>query len=155
MAVSWVDWRDKKIKNSWSLINIVLFVLLVLFWPTGEYSFSLSSFYYPLGTVVVGFILFLLKQTGAGDSKFLATFFLLIPHEKHGPFFWTLMNGIVICFAALALYRIGKKWRELWPALWTMDGRWFLGIVREKTSFAPIILFSWVFFGYSIKVWSQ
>ena len=154
VVVSWGDVKSKRIPNSWALLNGATFILLAVFWPA-EYAFSPSTLIYPLGLLVVGFFLFALNIMGGGDSKFLATFFLLVPGSRHQQFFIILLYGTILFSGALFCYHSLKNLRALQTMLWTRSWHQFSKIYGKKFSFSPTILFSWAVFGHIMGVWEE
>lgn len=152
VAVSWGDIKYKKIPNAWGLLNIITFILLVLFCPS-QYTFALPTFFYSLAFFIMGFLLFSLRIMGGGDSKFLATFFLLIPVSRQGEFFVILLYGTILVGGSLFFYHSIKNWRRLYAILMTGTWRELHTIYGKKFAFAPVILFAWPIFGYMIKIW--
>ena len=84
-AVTFGDVKYRKISNAWALFNIVAFIALTFIYPA-QYFYSLSTFSYPLATIILGFLFFWLKIMGGGDSKFLATFFYSFQEKGMGSF---------------------------------------------------------------------
>ena len=79
-AVSILDLKTRQIKNFWSFLNLGLLVLFVLMFPD-SYRFGYDHFIHSIVFFSIGFIFFIIKIMGAGDTKFLTTFFLLIPTD--------------------------------------------------------------------------
>ena len=152
VAVSWGDVKHKKIPHVWNLLNIITFIFLVIFLPF-EYTLGLSTFFYSLAFFIVGFLLFTLNIMGGGDSKFLATFFLLVPATRHGEFLTIMLYGTILVAGSLFFYHSVKNLNQLWAILMTRTWEQLPRVYNKKFAFAPLILFSWLIFGYMIKVW--
>ncbi len=75
-VVSFIDVRVKKISNLWSIAHILIFAGMSIYAGTLP---EITHFIFPLGMIVTGFVLFVFHIMGAGDSKYLASLFLLIP----------------------------------------------------------------------------
>ena len=85
--VSWIDYTSKKISNYWFFINIGFYLIFLIFIPQ-FYFFYIDVFWYPIGLLVVGFGLYAIKIVGAGDVKYLFSFFLLVPLKYQETFFF-------------------------------------------------------------------
>ena len=152
VAVSWGDAKYKRIPHVWNLLNIMTFIFLVIFSPS-EYTLAFSTFFYSLTFFIVGFLLFSLNIMGGGDSKFLSTFFLLIPSTRHEEFFMILLYGTILVAGSLFFYHSLKNVEQLWAIVMTRTWKQLSRIYNKKFAFAPLILFSWLIFGYMIRVW--
>ena len=150
-AVSWRDINDRKISNAWGGINILAFIGLAI-WQPNSYPFILSSFYYPLACFALGWGLFYWKLMGAGDSKFLASFFLLIPAQYHQQFLLTLLWSSVGVSASWILYRSAYHLRQLVFIVQVKDYSQLRHIYSKKIAFAPVILLAWLIFGHTVKI---
>lgn len=129
LLVAWFDYKTKKIKNYWPLINIAFFVLFVFLFPD-FFRPLLNHLWIPLIVLVVSFALYGLKIMGAGDGKFLFSLMLIIPSVDQ------LQYLIFLAYATVFVtpfYLLLRKVRS---------GSWFKG----KNIFAPIILLAWVGF---------
>ena len=149
IAVSWGDIKWRQIPNSWALLNFFVFVVLVFF----GHGFSLLSFVYPLVFLSLGFLLFILNIMGGGDSKFLASFILLIPQERQEPFLIILLYTVILCAGSILCYNSFRNARTLLFILGTKEWSKLDQIYGKKIPFAPIILFAWLGFGYTIEIW--
>lgn len=147
IIVAWGDIRFKRIPNLWSIFNIILF-LIFSFVYSDFYKFAFEHFFFSLAFFFVGFFLFILKIMGGGDSKFLASLFLLIPATKHILFFRVLLYLTVLVGAGLLTYNTVKNFRELWLKVMTKDFSSIKEIYGSKFTYAPLILVSWIVFGY-------
>ncbi len=150
IAVSYLDLKYRKIVNLWSLFNFVLYLFCLFLYP-GLFSFSFQTFFYPLVFLGVGFILYALKVMGGGDSKFLFTFFLLVPETYHEQFFLKLIYSTIVIGLGLLLYNTFKNFDKLKSALTRMDLKAVKGLYGTKFAYAPIIAISWVVFGWEIR----
>lgn len=90
---------------------------------------------------------------GGGDSKFLATFLLLIPVDLQHRYLESLAVGILILGGGLVVYRSLVSLKEIGIFWRTRDWVILSRIYGKKIPFAPIILFSWLAFGYNIGIW--
>lgn len=147
LIVSFVDLRIKKISNLWSIGNVLLFLILCLAggrWP------DLSHFLFPLGMIAAGFVLFLLHIMGAGDSKYLASLFLLIPTENQLLFFERLLLVTIFVGTILVLLKFTKKAAKIRAYLLTFYFRGLQQEIHSRFSYAPVILVSWILLGASL-----
>lgn len=150
LIVSYLDLKYKKIANIWSLFNLVIYGVCLLIFPT-LFSFSFQTFFYPLVFLGVGLLLFALKIMGAGDSKFLFTFFLLVPEPYHEQFFLKLIYSTIVIGLYLLFYNTFKNFDKIKNALIRMDIRAFKNVYGTKFSYAPIIALSWIIFAWEIR----
>ncbi len=149
--VGWIDLKYKRISNWWSIINLILFVLLMIFFPQ-VYAFKFATFFFSLAFLFVGFILFLLKIMGAGDVKYLFTFYLLVPSGYHENTFLALLYVTISVGVVLLSYNTLKNLNRLWYALIFRDVQMIKFVFGKKFSFAPIILASWIWFGWEKRL---
>lgn len=148
--VSYIDIQSRKIANAWSIGNIFLFLVLLFFFPQ-SYNLGIQTFLFPLGFFCAGFLLFILKIMGGGDSKYLSTLFLIIPVEIHDQAFVSLAVVTVIVGLSVFITNILKNWQFIVKAF--KEGNIFQikKIFGKKFAFAPVILVSWIFLGWKIK----
>ena len=148
--ISYLDLKYKKISNYWSLLNIVIYGACLVAYPN-VYEFSLDTFFYPLAWLFVGFFLFAIKIMGGGDSKYLFSFFLVIPESFHEPFLMKLIYSTVIVGLFLLIFNTLRKFDTLKVAFATKDLRQVKTIYGTKFSFAPVIALSWMIFGWEVR----
>lgn len=149
LVVAWIDFKTHKISNNWSLLNISLGV--VLYFTLGSlYPFSWEVLLFPLGFILIGFILFLMNIMGAGDSKFLASLFLLIPLEYHLLFFEKLVLSTIITGAFLLTYRIIRNSGKLKAYLISHYWEGVKLTLKSRFSYAPVIFMAWLILGLDI-----
>ncbi|AYF43211.1 MULTISPECIES: prepilin peptidase [Halobacteriovorax] len=148
--ISYIDIQSRKIANAWSIGNIFLFIVLLFFFPN-SYNLSVQTFLFPLGIFCAGFLLFILKIMGGGDSKYLASLFLIIPVEIQEQAFISLAVVTVIVGLSVFITNILKNWDFIVKAF--KEGNLFQikRIFGKKFAFAPVILVSWIFLGWKIK----
>lgn len=150
VVVGIIDIRSKKISNIWSIFHIAL---AVVFYFSFDYLFPFSweIFIFPGIFLLGGFFLFLIEIMGAGDSKYLATFFLLIPIEYQLLFFEKLILSTIIIgllFFCIKVFRTRKI-----ISAYLINGYWMgiKNIIKSRFSFAPVIFLAWIFLG--LEVW--
>lgn len=148
--VALIDFKTKKISNLWSLVNIAFFLATFFIFPD-QYILSLKLFMIPVGILIGGFILYLLKIMGAGDTKYLVTFFLLIPLTLHETVFVYLAQSTIIIGLCILTYNAIKNYSNFFFAVRTWDKALFRQIFGTKFTYAPVILFSWMWLGWEQK----
>ncbi|MES2528559.1 MAG: prepilin peptidase [Bdellovibrionota bacterium] len=146
-VVSFIDIRTKKISNLWSLAHIGIFAGLQIY--AGELP-ELTHFIFPLGMIVVGFILFLFHIMGAGDSKYLASIFLLIPTPLHMPFMEKLLTVTIFVGTILIVMKFVKSAAKIKAYLVTFYFKALKAEIHSRFSYAPVILVAWILFGATL-----
>lgn len=150
VVVSYGDIKTNKIPNYWSLLNLGAF--LCLLWVAPQfYFFKPETFMYSAAFLVVGFGLFLLNIMGGGDSKFLFTFFLLVPVSIHEKTFYHLLLATVIIGGFVFLQNLLRNSRTIWNALKESNLRAVKNCFGTKFSYAPVILVAWLWMGWTLK----
>ena len=147
IIVGWIDLKTCKISNRWIIINIIISAGLHVAYKD-IYPFTLETLIFPLGFITVGFFLYLLNIMGAGDSKFLASLFLIIPLQYHLMFFEKLVLSTVAVGATMLVFRIMRNARTL-KAYYL--SRYWAGIketLRSRFSYAPVICIAWMLMGF-------
>lgn len=151
MVVSWGDIRTQKIPNTWSILNLLVFVILLVAFPE-YYPFHWEIFIYSTVFLVVGFMLFLLRIMGGGDTKYLFTFFLLIPMALQAKALVILLLSTVLIGGFLFLTNLGKNHEKIVGYI----KRGYIKGIKEcfgtKFSFAPVILLAWMWLGWEIGI---
>jgi len=144
--VGWIDLKTKKISNYWIVFNLVLSTSL-RFYFTEDYLWSWEILAYPLGWLIIGLVLFQLRIMGAGDSKFLASLFLLIPLDFHWPMLEKLLLSTLIVGSILLLTKILSDFAQFKAQLLTGYWKGLLKTVKSNFSYAPVILLAWLLLG--------
>ncbi|MFG1494108.1 prepilin peptidase [Halobacteriovorax sp. GFR7] len=150
LYVSYIDIQSRKIANAWSIGNIFLFLVLVFFFPN-NYIIGIETLLYPLGIFLAGFLLFILKIMGGGDSKYLASLFLLIPVAHQDQALISLSVVTVIVGLSVFITNILKNLEFIIQAFKEGNVVQIKKIFGKKFAFAPVILISWIFLGWKIK----
>ncbi len=153
LAVSYGDLKYQKISNLWAIFNLILFVILIFIFKE-TYSFSFDTWFYSIVFFGVGFLLFTLNVMGGGDSKFIASFFLLIPHDYQNKFFESLLWVTVTVGIVLIIVNTYKGRGILMEFLKYKKISSLKEVYGTKLTYAPVILASWLIFGYIIEVWN-
>lgn len=153
--VSYFDFRYQKISNKWSIVNFVVYFALLFLIPE-FYVLSWSALFFPLVFLVITFFLYVVNIMGAGDSKFLFTFYLLVPETFHEDVFLCQAYLTVMIGGSLLIYNTYKNFDKLKLAYIHGD----VGIVREvygkKFAYAPVIFGAWIWFGlYEILLYYE
>lgn len=148
--VAWADVRTNKIVNMWSILNLTFFLIFLLVNPN-YYYFKLETFMYSGVFLMVGFIFFLLKIMGAGDSKFLFTFFLIVPLNLHEQTFESLLVSTVLVGTFVFITNVAKNFDKLRISLKIGDVKSIKSCFGTKFAFAPVILIAWIWVGWKIK----
>lgn len=150
IAVSYLDILSRKISNNWSILNIILFVIILFIIPE-SYTFEFRQFFFSMAFLIVGFILFLLKIMGPGDTKFLFSLFLIIPVSLHDSAFVCLLYSTIIAGGSLFILNTIQNFKILSLSFKIRD----IGIIKKvygkKFSYAPVILFSWIWLGWEYR----
>jgi prepilin peptidase CpaA len=150
--VTYGDIKFKKIPNYWSLINLITFVVLAFLFPD-IYELKLQTFFYSIVFISVGYALYILKIMGGGDTKFLATSYLVIPAKFQDQTFYLLAIVTTIIGAILFIHNTYRNWKVISDAIMIKDIKTFKNIYGRKFPFAPVILCSWIIYGLQEKVW--
>ena len=144
--VSYLDLKYRKIPNLWPSLNIISFIFINIFFPELDFV-SINSFFVPVIIILIGIVLFKYNIMGGGDSKFLATMMLLIHHELHLSFLYTL-SWVTAIFAFFRIIFLLIKNKEI------NRNNFLILIPRalsgKKFPYAPIILLSWIIFRWEI-----
>lgn len=143
LIVAWLDLRTRKISNYWVIGNLLAVPFLYYFSPE-HYAFDWGLFLFPVGFIVVGFFFFLVGIMGAGDSKYLASLFLLLPIEYHLPFFEKLLLATITVGSLLLAWKLIKNFSKLRAYFLSQYWQGLKDVIKSKFSYAPVILLAWV-----------
>lgn len=147
--VTVIDIKHRKIANLWSLLNIgvaaILFILFPKFYPV-----SVETFQYTMVFLMAGFLLFRLKIMGGGDSKFLASFFLIVPLEKQDQVFFQLLIATIFIGVIMFSLNTFMNRKKLVQSLKEKDIEGVKSCFGSKFAYAPVILVTWILFGISM-----
>jgi len=146
IAVSYLDLKYRKISNLWPIINVFLFILFCLMFPQ-YYQFSIKTFSYTATFFAVGFVFFLMRIMGGGDSKYLATFYLLVPLELQDEAFLALLFTTIIIASTMFVVNLILGRAVIMEAWHERDVSKVKTIFGKKFAYAPLILVSWIWFG--------
>lgn len=146
LIVGYFDFKYKKISNHWSVLNLIIFAILVFVLPT-LYEFSWKAMFFPLVFFVITFILYVVRIMGAGDSKFLFTFYMLIPAIYHEDVFLYQAYLTIAVGGGLLCFNTFKNFDKLKLAYIYKDVGLIKNVYGKKFAYAPVILGAWVWFG--------
>lgn len=146
ILVSWIDIKIKKISNLWLLLNTLLAVSLHFILPE-SYPWDWASLIFPIGWIVLGFFLYLIKVMGAGDSKYLASLFLIIPLELQGPMFEKIVYSTLVVGMVTLLFKIAKDFQKIRAYAFISNWKGLIENIRSEFSYAPVILIAWILLG--------
>lgn len=146
IVISVVDLRTAKISNLWPLLNFGLVPLVYLLLPS-TYQWDWSVLFFPVGFIVFGFILFLMGIMGAGDSKFLASLFLLIPAEEQWNFAEMLLYATMLVGSLLLLRTLLTKRSEVKAYIISHHWKGLFTLIKSRFSYAPVILLAFALTG--------
>lgn len=154
IAISFVDLRSKKIINIWPIFNILIFIGFLFYWPE-LYKLHFQTFFYSISFLFVGYLLFLLRIMGGGDAKLLFSLFLIIPIAIQLMVFKNLLISTVIIGLNFFFYNIFKHRSGIAESIKNQNIRGLKQYFGSKFPFAPVILVSWLFTGYDLKIWEK
>jgi len=150
LFVSYGDIKTDRIPNAWSILNIIIFFILVLV-ESQTYHLSANVFLFSFAFLIVGFALFLLNIMGGGDSKFLFTFFLLVPESLQDTIFTNLLVSTIVVGSIFFLTNLARNLEKLLAFYKIRDFKGMKSCFGTKFSFAPVILIAWVWLGWSVR----
>ena len=146
VAVSWIDIKIKKISNIWFLVNLALGIAFHFLYPD-LYRWEWQLLIFPLGWIVAGFFLFVLGIMGAGDSKFLASLFLMIPLEHHTLMFEKILYSTLVVGLVMLTFKIAKDFKKIKAYAFSSYWQGFKESIRSSFSYAPVVLLAWIMLG--------
>lgn len=148
LIVSYVDVKTSKIRNYWPLLNLLIFIGILIFTRSLP---ELTHFIFPVGMIVAGFVLFVFHIMGAGDSKYIASLFLLVPTPYHLLFMEKLLTVTIFVGSILLFMKFVKSAAKIKVYLVTFYFKALRAEVHSHFSYAPVILVAWILFG--IDLW--
>ncbi len=150
LAVSILDLKFRKIRNIWVILNLFISSILFMIMPD-LYLLELNSFQYSIVFILVGFILYLLKIMGGGDSKFLATIFLLIPASLQDRVFLWLLIITIIIGSLVFLNNIFQNFSGIIESFKHHNVQAVKNYFGKKFPYAPVILITWIWIGWELR----
>lgn len=151
VVISYVDMTYRVIKNFWAIVNMTFFLLFLLLFPD-VYPISWQGLMYSLSFLVVGFALFIMRVMGAGDSKYLASLFLLIPQNLQYNFFEILLYTTFCVGLGMIIMNTWMNRRQVLQALATKNFDILKTVYGTRFTYAPLILLSWIWLGWDIMI---
>lgn len=151
LVVAYVDFKTSKISNIWILINFIFFCVLTFLFPK-IYVWNINALIFPLVFLLVGFTLFVMNIMGGGDSKYLASFYLLIPLGFQETVFLYLLYTTVIVGSSLLLFNALKNFDNIVLLVKVGDINGIKKIFGKKFTYAPVIFIAWMWFGWQNRL---
>jgi prepilin peptidase CpaA len=109
-------------------------------------------FQFALVFIVVGFGLYMFKIMGGGDSKFLATFFLLIPLNFQEQVFYYLLIITIIVGLIIFINNLIVSHEKIIESIKNKNIDGIKSCFGSKFAYAPVILITWIWFGWTIYI---
>lgn len=150
LFVSWKDVKTKRISNLWAISNIIIFVVLTFVFPH-LYIWAWQTFLYSAVFLIIGFILFLLNIMGAGDTKYLFSFFLLVPLGLQEQSFFFLLVSTVVTGVIFLFMNLVTNLKKIICYFKVGDFQGVKSCFGSKFAFAPVILLSWLCIGLFLR----
>lgn len=147
LVVAYVDFKFRKIANFWILINFIFFCLLTWIFPQ-LYFWNLKTVFFPLSFLLVGFLLFAFNIMGGGDSKYLSSFYLLVPVGYQDSVFLYLLYTTIIIGSSLLLFNLIKNFDRIIELVTVGNIAGIKKIFGKKFTYAPVIFVAWMWFGW-------
>ena len=151
LVVAYGDLKTRKISNVWILINFIFFCILTFLFPK-IYLWSIGALIFPIAFILVGFTLFLLNIMGGGDSKYLASFFLLVPLGFQETVLVYLLYTTVIVGSSLLLFNALQNFDKLVVLIRIGDIQGIKKVFGKKFTYAPVIFIAWMWFGWQNRL---
>jgi prepilin peptidase CpaA len=144
LLISWIDLKTKRIYHLWPIFNFFLGLGLLV---GGVHPLAYQHFYFPLGMLIIGFIFFLFRIMGGGDSKYLASLFFITPFEYHYLLFEKLVLVTMIVGSLLLMMTVVRQGARIKAYFVGMYWQGFKDIIKSRFSYAPVILIAWLYLG--------
>ncbi len=151
LVVAYVDFKTRKISNVWILINFIFFCVLTFLFPK-IYVWKIGALLFSLAFLFVGFALFIMNIMGGGDSKYLASFYLLVPLQFQENVFLHLLYTTVIVGSSLLLFNALKNFDNIILLVKIGDINGIKKIFGKKFTYAPVIFIAWMWFGWENRL---
>lgn len=144
LNVSLIDLKSKKIANYWTLVNILIAIAFYVF---GGFAFEWRIFIFPVATIVLGFFLFLAKIMGAGDSKYLASLFIMLPFHYQQIYLENVLLSTILVGGVLFIAKLVLKYKRIkgYALSWHFKG--VIEEIRSRFSYAPVLFLAWLLLG--------
>ena len=147
VVVAYKDIKYRKIKNYWSILNIACASVVYFLFPD-IYPLQLEAFQFSIVFIFVGFMLYMFNVMGGGDSKFLASFFLLVPYTLQVTFFYFLLLSTIVIGVFFLIKNTIHNREELFKSIKNNNLQGVKNCFGTKFAYAPVILLSWIYLGW-------
>jgi prepilin peptidase CpaA len=147
LVVAYTDFKTKKISNIWFLINFIFFCVLSYIFPQ-LYGWHINTFIFPIVFLLVGILLFWMNIMGGGDSKYLSSFYLLVPAAHQDTVFLYLLYTTIIVGSSLLLFNALQNFDKLVVLFRVYDLSGIKKIFGTRFTYAPVIFIAWMWFGW-------
>jgi prepilin peptidase CpaA len=148
LVVAYTDLKTKKISNIWFLINFLFFCVLSFIFPQ-VYFWKIGTFIFSIIFLLVGILLFWMNIMGGGDSKYLSSFYLLIPTAYQDNAFLFLLYTTIIVGSSVFLFNTLQNFDRLILLFRMHDLSGIKKIFGTRFTYAPVIFIAWMWFGWS------
>ncbi len=145
IVVAYYDFKNKQVLNIWSLLNILLYIVFLIIF-SDIYTLTIKALIIPVTWIILGFILYKWNIMGAGDSKYLCTFFLLIPQTIQMEMLTSLAYGTLLIGLPLLTFNFCKNAKVIIILLRTKNYLSLKEYFGEKITYVPVVLLSYILF---------
>jgi len=149
-VISYLDFKYRRIPYQYILLNLVLYFFFISIFK-GHYSFIFEHYIYSILFIIIGFIFYLhpLKIMGGGDSKLLASFFLLVPSYFQDLFLLNLLWVTILVTCICKILDLFENYNNMIEHIRRKNYSKLYDL-GKKIPFTPIILLSWFWVGIEI-----
>lgn len=148
-VVAYLDLKYRKIRNIWILLNLLISLGLFIFLPQ-YYVFKIESFQFSIAFIFVGFMLYLMKVMGGGDSKYLSTMFLMVPLSLQDSVFSALLISTICVGLIVFIKNLVTNLTKIIESFKNSDLNGVKSCFGTKFAFAPVILIAWLWIGTTL-----
>ena len=147
LVVAYTDFKTKIISNIWLLVNFIFFCLLSYIFPQ-QYNWHLNTFIFSIVFLIVGILLFWMNIMGGGDSKYLSSFYLLVPVAYQDTVFLYLLYTTILVGSSLFLLNALQNLDKIILLFKLQDLAGIKKIFGSRFTYAPVIFIAWMWFGW-------
>lgn len=147
--VALYDIKYKKISNQWSILNISLFVAFLFLFPE-SYQLSMDTVFYSLTFLALGFVCYMLRLLGGGDSKYLFSLFLLTPYVWQDRLFYFLLISTMVIGGFSLLTSFVQNFEKIMVYAKSGYAKGIGECLGNKFPYAPVILMAWLWLGFHV-----
>ena len=150
IIVTYLDIRYRKIPNQYIILNLILYFFFISIFKE-NYNFTFGHYIYSIMFIVLGFIFFLHPQKimAGGDSKLLASIFLLVPTSYHDLFLLNILWVTILVTGFCIILNILENLRNIIEHIRRKNYSKIYAF-GMKIPFTPVILLSWGWLGIEI-----